>query len=154
MTVTTGGFVAVTLNDVTPVGLCIATDVLFDAKRFLSGFGDNVVLRSKDGALAGPIGRMKRELNTSVGVQKFLDGYKAAIIGNIDRIISAATRYMKIDIRETERVVEGGKDLMGRVANASTFDELAALQPEFKRNVMLPVYGLFIKQSRRDGLVI
>ena len=143
-----------TLNDITPVGLCIATDTLFDAKRFLSGFGDNVVLRSRDEALSGPIGRMKREMNTSAGEQKFLDGYKAAIIGNIDRIISAATRYMKVDIREAERVVEGGKGLMGQVANASSFDELASLQPEFKRKVMLPVYGLFIKQSRRDGMVV
>lgn len=143
-----------TLRDMTPIGLCIATDGLFDAERFRSSFGDNILLRSKDERLSRNISRMKRDMNTLSGEEKFLNGHKAAIVGNIDKIVASVSRYVKFDLRSSEQIVEGGKEIIQQVMNATSFAEIAAIEPDFKRKVMLPVYSLFIKESKRDGLVV
>ena len=77
-----------TLHDITPLGLCIATQNLFDAKRFQQNFCDNMLLRARDKTLEPKIVSLKRELNSSVNQKKFLDGYKVVIADNMDKIFS------------------------------------------------------------------
>lgn len=93
-------------------------------------------------------------MNTLSGEEKFLNGHKAAIVGNIDKIVASVSRYVKFDLRSSEQIVEGGKEIIQQVMNATSFAEIAAIEPDFKRKVMLPVYSLFIKESKRDGLVV
>jgi len=63
---------AVTLNDLTPISLCIATEELFDAKRFLQNFCDNLLLRARDQQLEPLIMSLKHELNNPTAKRSFL----------------------------------------------------------------------------------
>jgi hypothetical protein len=143
-----------TLHDITPVGLCIATQELFDAKRFQQNFCDYLLLRTKDTRLSPPISDLKRELN-SQNQRKFLDGHKAAIISNIDKIMSLVTaRYHSMDMSVSENVILNAKDLILRVMYATTFDDVARLEPIFKSGVTLPVYELFMGSMKRSSSVV
>lgn len=142
-----------TLHDITPVGLCLATQDLFDARRFQSNFCDNILMRSNDVGLQDKIVKVKRELNSFMTEKKFLEGHKAAIVNNIDKIISlVSSRFAEMDLRATENVVLHSKDLMEKVLVAQTFDEISFLHNDFKSNVTLPVYDLFLKQMKRSDV--
>lgn len=142
-----------TLHDIMPVGLCVATQELFDAKRFQQNFCDHILLRTKDSELSPPVSNLKRELN-SQNQKKFLEGHKAAIISNVDKIMSLVTaRYHSMDMRVSENVVQNSKDLILRVMYATTFDDIARLEPMFKSGVTLPVYELFMNSMKRSSVV-
>jgi hypothetical protein len=144
---------ALTLHDITPVGLCIATQELFDAKRFQQNFCDHLILRTKDSELGPSVSNLKRELN-SQNQKKFLEGHRTAIISNIDKIMSLVTaRYHSMDMRVSENVIQNSKDLITRVMYATTFDDIARLEPMFKSGVTLPVYELFMSSMKRSQLV-
>jgi len=142
-----------TLHDVTPIGLCIATQDLFDAKRFQSNFCDNLLLRAKDAKLGSGLTNLKRELNSVVTQKKFLDGHKTAIISNIDKILGlVSSRYAQTDLRATERIISEGKELISKVMFAGSFEEIAALEPVFKSRITLPVYELFVDSIKKSRL--
>lgn len=139
----------VTLQTVAPVGLCIATEDLFDAKRFQQNFCDNLLLRARDRNLEPKIISIKREINSSITQRKFFDGYKAVIINNIDKILSiVSSRYAQIDLRSVEAIIAEGKRLIDKVLNADGFDKITQLESEFKSKITLPVYELFAKSLR------
>jgi hypothetical protein len=140
-----------TIHDITPIGLCIATQDLFDAKRFQSNFCDNLLLRAKDTKLGPSIINLKRELNSKTNQKKFLDGYKAIIISNIDKIIGLASRYAQTNLRATEQIISAGKELMEKVMFADSFEDIAALEPMFKSKITLPVYELFTDYTKNQG---
>lgn len=141
---------ALTPTDLMPVGLCLATQELFDAKRFKTNFCDFLVLRDRDLKFSTKIFEIKRQLNSSVMEKKFLDGHKAAIISNMDKIISlVSSRYASIDARRVERIVESAKNLIYKVLETETFEQVAVLEPEFRSNVTLPVYELFSTSRSR-----
>lgn len=141
---------AVTINDILPIGLCLATEELFDARRFRGNFGDNIVMRSKDPKLSPKMMKLKRELNSMMTEHKFIDGHKTAILGNIDKILSLSSRYANMDLGGVEAIVSNGKVLMEKVIFAESFEDIAKLEPEFKSKIMLPIYSLFIKAMKRD----
>lgn len=144
-----------TLHEITPVGLCIATQDLFDAKRFQQNFCDNLLLRARDKNLEPKIISIKRELNSFATEKKFLEGHKTAIINNIDKIISiVSSRYAAMDIRITQNIIDNGKRLMERVIGADSFEKIAALEPEFKSRITLQVYGLFIQDMKKSKISI
>ncbi len=141
-----------TLHDITPVGLAIATQELFDTRRYQQNFCDHLLLRIKDKDLSPSVSDIKRELNSMQTQKKFLEGHKAAIISNMDKIMSlVAGRYSSMDMRVSEKVVESAKDLVRRVAFATTFEDIARLEPLFKSGVTLPVYELFINYMKRSN---
>lgn len=141
-----------TLHDITPVGLAIATQELFDARRYQQNFCDYILLRAKDKELASTVSDIKRELNSPQNQKKFLEGHKAAIISNMDKIMSLVTgRYSSMDIRISENVINNAKDLIRRMAFATTFDDIARLEPLFKSGVTLPVYELFINYMKKSN---
>lgn len=142
---------AITLHDIMPVGLCIATQELFDARRFRSNFCDTLLLRARDRGLEPKLNALKRELNSLMSENKFLDGHKTAIISNIDKILSlVSSRYLQIDLRVSENVISNGKQLIEKVLNAESFDDISKLEPEFKTKVMLPVYELFAGEMKKS----
>jgi hypothetical protein len=142
-----------TLHDITPVGLCIATQDLFDAKRFRANFGDNLLLRSNDQKLKPKLMNLKRELNSMSTEKKFLDGHKTAIINNIDKILSlVSSRYTQIDLKSVEAIFENGKELIDKVFFATNFDDIARLEPTFKSKITFPVYELFLDQMKRSNV--
>lgn len=143
-----------TLHDITPVGIAIATQELFDARRFKQNFCDHLLLRAKDSMLAPKISDLKRELNSVQNEKKFLEGHKAAIISNMDKIMSLVTaRYSSMDIRVSENVINNSKDIMQRVMYATSFEDIARLEPLFKSGVVLPVYELFMSSMKRNQAV-
>ena len=142
-----------TLHDITPVGLCIVTQELFDAKRFCANFGDNLLLRSDDQKIKPKLMSLKRELNSMATDKKFLDGHKTAIINNIDKILSlVSSRYTQIDLKAVESIFESGKELINKVFFATTFDDIAKLEPVFKTSITFPVYELFLDQMKRSNV--
>jgi hypothetical protein len=144
-----------TLHDVTPIGLCIATQDLFDAKRFQLNFCDNLLLRAKDAKLGPKLTNLKRELNSIVTQKKFLDGHKTAIISNIDKILGLiSSRYIQTDLKSTERIISEGKELIEKVMFANSFEEIAALEPTFKTRITLPVYELFVDSMKKSKQMI
>ncbi|OGI15575.1 hypothetical protein A3K63_01500 [Candidatus Micrarchaeota archaeon RBG_16_49_10] len=141
---------SLTLADITPMGLCLATQDLLDAKRFQSNFCDNLLLRDRDPKIVPLLTGIKRDLNSSVNQGKFLDGHKAAIVSNIDKIIGLVTsRYSQADPKAAEKVIEDAKDMLERVVFSDNFEQLARLEPVFKKEVTLPVYELFMTFMKR-----
>jgi len=119
-----------TLHDITPIGLCIATQDLFD--------------------LGPELTSLKRELNSMGMEREFLNGHKTAIISNIDKILGlVSSRYMKIDFRVAESVFSNGKELIKKVLACETFRDIGRLEPEFKSKITLPVYELFIGYMKK-----
>ena len=145
----------ITLSDITPVGLCIATQELFDTRRYQLNFGDSMILRSRDKQLELWLTPMKRDLTHPTNQKKFLDGHKAAIISNIDRILSlVSSRYATSSLRSVEVVNNDGKNLIRKVLFAENFDQIGVLEPEFKTKIMHPVYQLFINQMKKSNLPV
>ncbi len=133
-----------TIHDLTPISLCLATQELLDAKKFQLSFCDNLVLRLKDERLSESLVRIKRDLNSFLTEKKFFDGYKAVIISNLDKIIGfVSSRYLKVDIKLANEVIESAKEIMEKVLKAKSFQEISALESSFKSKVTLPVYHLF-----------
>jgi hypothetical protein len=143
---------ALTLQDIKPVSLCIATEELFDSKRFRENFCDNLVLKGKDREIEELISPFKREL-IDRDPKKFLEGYKAVIISNIDKILSlVSARYSGIDLKKVEDIVKNGRELIKKVLFASSFEEIGTLEQTFKSKVSLPTYSLFISAMRSSGI--
>jgi len=140
---------ALTIHDLTPISLCIATQELFDAKRYKLNFCDYLLLRARDQKLEPRLVEMKRDLNSILSRERFLDGHKAAIISNIDKIISlVASRCLRADLKVTQEVVANAKELLAKVIHASSFEEIGTLEPDFRRKVTLPVYQLFAREMK------
>ncbi|MEM5878896.1 MAG: hypothetical protein QXU74_00155 [Candidatus Aenigmatarchaeota archaeon] len=140
---------ALTINDLMPISLCIATQELLDAKRFRNNFCDFVLFKYKDLKFTGKIIETKRQLNSSSLEKNFFEGHKTAILSNIDKIISLViSRYASLDARAVERIVESAKEIMGKILAAENFDQLASLEPDFRSKVTLKVYELFTISSR------
>ena len=141
------------MADITPVGLCIATQELFDARRFRQNFADNVLLRMKDRGIEDIVMPFKRELISDMSEKKFLHGHKAVIASNIDKILSLSSRYASINATAVGTIIRDGKELMKKVLFAETFEEIANLESTFKSKINLPMYSLFLEYSKVHKLV-
>ena len=141
------------MQEVIPIGLCIATQDMIDAKRFRQNFADNLILRARDRALEPKITPIKRELNSSIHQKKYLEGHKTAIVNNVDKIIAlVASRYAELDLNLVDSIVYNGKLIIEKVLNADSFDKIAELDPVFKSKIALPVYDLFIRHLKKSKI--
>ncbi len=141
----------VNLNDVMPVGLCQATQELFDVRRFKANFGDFLILRANDKTIGPKVNLLKKDVNSLLTEEKFFEGHKAVIISNIDKILSlVSSRYMQVDMRVAEGVVNNGKQLIEKVMESVSFEDLGRLEPEFKTRITFPVYELFNGYSKNS----
>ena len=143
----------ITMQEVIPIGLCITTQDLMDAKRFQQNFGDNLILRARDKYLEPKLTSIKRELNSQLHQRKYLEGHKTAIINNVDKILAlVSNRYSEIDLNLVHSIVYNGKLIIDKVLNAETFDKIAELEPIFKSKITLPVYDLFIRHLKKSKI--
>lgn len=140
------------MHDTKPIGLCVATQELFDTKRYLLNFCDGLLLRGDDPALKAKLTVVKRQLNAFRTQQKFVEGHKAVITSNIDKIIGLVDRYSKANPNEVEEVKASGKNLMQKVLRTETFDDILKLESEFKSKITLPIYQLFINDLKRSKI--
>jgi len=136
------------MQEIEPIALCLATQKMFD-KRFTSNFGDNIILRDKDDKLEPRLLKMKREMNSGMTEQKYLQGHKMNIVNNIDKIIAMSTRYASQNMRAVENIVSNGKEIMDKVLRADNFDEIGQMESDFKSQIMLPMYSLFNEKSKQ-----
>jgi len=144
---------ALTLNDIKPIGLCITTQELFDTKRFLYNYCDGLILRSKDTNLVNDLTVFKRDLNSLRTQIKYLAGYKAVITSNIEKILGIATsRYSKDEPKMVEQLTVNGKDMIKKILRANNFEDILAMENEFKSKITLPVYELFIKSLKSSKI--
>ncbi|MEM5766290.1 MAG: hypothetical protein QW423_01490 [Candidatus Aenigmatarchaeota archaeon] len=138
-----------TLNDLMPISLCIVTQELLDTKRFRNNFCDFTIFKYKDLKFIGKIIETKRQLNSFSLEKNFLEGHKTIILSNIDKIISlVVSRYVNLDSRVVEKIVEDCKDIMGKILDVENFGQLASLEPEFRSKITLKVYELFAISSK------
>ncbi|MBI2547370.1 MAG: hypothetical protein HYW23_02900 [Candidatus Aenigmarchaeota archaeon] len=141
---------AITMQEVIPLGLCMSTQDLIDAKRFQQNFADNTILRVRDRALEMKITPIKRELNSQTFQKKYLEGHKLVIVNNIDKIMGlVASRYSEIDLNLVDSIIFNGKLIMNKVLNAESFDQIAELDSVFKSKITLPVYDLFVRHLKK-----
>ncbi|MFH1623476.1 MAG: hypothetical protein ABIA12_03130 [Candidatus Aenigmatarchaeota archaeon] len=136
-----------TMQEMEPLALCIVTQQMFD-RSFRTGFCDNTLLRDRDQRMEPDIMRMKREMNSGMTERKYLEGHKASIINNLDRIIALVPRYAKADVHGAEAVAKNGKDIMRNVLAAESFEEISGMDAEFKGKITLAVYELFVRHSK------
>jgi len=138
-----------TMHDILPISLCLATQDLLDTKKFQSSFSDNLILRLKDEELSEDLLMIKRDLNSFLSEERFLDGYKAVIISYIDKIIGLVnSRYIKVDMKLASEVIESAREIIGKVIKAKNFQEISTLESVFKSKVTLPVYHLFLESIK------
>lgn len=143
----------VALADMMPVSLCIATQELFDTKRFAANFGDNLILRAKDKELEPFLIQLKRDLSMTATQKKFLDGHKTAIISNIDKILGfVSARYSSISYKTVESIIKAGKEIIRKVLIADNFDQISKLEPDFKNKITFPTYGLFTDSMKKQRM--
>ncbi|HDJ96752.1 MAG TPA: hypothetical protein ENG45_01625 [Candidatus Aenigmarchaeota archaeon] len=139
----------VTMHEAFPLGLCMVTESMLDAKRFLLNFCDNTIIRDEDQELKSRLKNVKKELNGIRTQPNFFDGYKTVILDNIDKIIGIVkSRFEKIDPKIVGPVVKDGKEIMKKVLNSQSFDDLVPLSNEFKRKITLRVYELYLKSQK------
>ncbi|MEM5815718.1 MAG: hypothetical protein QXL14_01590 [Candidatus Aenigmatarchaeota archaeon] len=138
-----------TLADITPLAFCIQTDDLFDTKNFQSSFGDYLLLRERDSEFEQFIIDLKRKLNIPSTQQDYLEGYKLVLIRNLDKIMSLVEgRYSSIDKKSVDFIISTIKQLIRKILVAEDFQKIQELEPNFRRNVLLQVYSLFIKSIK------
>jgi len=144
-----------TLSEIKPIGLCITTQELLDTKRFLYNFCDSLIMRGKDDQLKNDLIRVKRELNALNSQRKFLEGYKAIITSNIEKILClVSSRYEKIEPDDVRKIKDNGKDLIKKTLNSDNFEQILGLESEFKSKITLPIYELFINELKRSKVNI
>lgn len=144
-----------TLHDIKPIGLCITTQELFDTKRFLLNFCDGLIIRGKDIRLRNELTEIKKKLNTFHTKDRYFNGYKAIITSNIDKILGLlSSRYFKKSPNKVERIIMDGKDLIKEVIKAKSFEDIKALEDEFKKKITLPMYQLFIDDLKEAKIRI
>ena len=139
-----------TIHDIKPMGLCVSTLELFDSRKFLLNYCDGLILRGDDARLAQRLTQFKRELNSFMSQPKYLEGYKAIIANNIDKIIALVEgRYAKTYSADVESVKVHGKKLIEKVLNAMSFDAISMMEGDFKTSIMLPTYRLFVDDMKK-----
>lgn len=140
----------ITMTDMMPVSLCLATHELFDARRYQQNFCDWSLLRARDSQMQDAIWPMKKELGSTQFYPKYIEGHKAVIISNIDKIISLVTgRYASLSVKSVEAISREGKILMRSVLGARSFEDIHLMEPAFKSKILLPVYELFMESNRK-----
>jgi hypothetical protein len=131
----------ITINDLMPFALALATQELLDSKRFRRNFCDNLILGQRE-KLQPQLLNLKRELNLTETGKKFFEGYKITIISNLDKIIGLVSRQLKGDPTTVQKIVESCKSIMEDVLNADNFEKISELEPKFKSEVTLQLFRL------------
>ncbi len=139
-----------TMQEIEPLALCIATQNMFD-RRFISSFGDNVILKDRDPDLERSFLKIKREMSSGMTSEKYLEGHKMNILYNMDKLLVLVSRFVRVDMRNVETIASNLKDIMKRVVEAGSFGEIDTMESMFKSQVTLPIYELYVKQTKGEN---
>lgn len=147
------GSMAITMHDIKPIGLCVTTLELFDTRKFLLNYCEGQLIKGEDRNLVNRISEFRKELSRFQ--LKFLEGYKAIVASNIDKIIALVeARYGKTYSPDVDVVKRSGRRLINTVLNAQGFEMISSLESEFKTNIMQPTYRLFIDEMKKSHIDI
>ncbi len=145
----------ITMNELSPIALCVATADMFDTRRYLLNFADNLTLRIRDRGLERELIPLKRELGTLSAQRKFIDGYKIVLINNIDRILAMVeNRYLNINLKSVQGIIESGKILVSKILISESFESIENLSSTFRNKIMLPTHSLFVESMKRSGVAV
>ena len=136
----------VNISDVEPLAYCVAIRDLLDFERFQKGFGDVIILRYKILDLESDIKKIKNEL--ILNPTKFSQGFKALIIGLLDRLYGIVEKYSVIDYSKTKEIQNSIKKIMRRII-FSDVQDFKFIYEDFAREVFLKVYELFNESLKR-----
>jgi C4-type Zn-finger protein len=137
---------AINISDVEPLAYCIAIRDLLDFERFQKGFGDVIILRYKVSDLESDIKKIKNEL--SLNPTKFSQGFKALIIGLLDKLYGIVEKYSAIDYSKTKEVQNSIKKIMRRII-FSDVQDFKFIYEDFVREIFLKVYEMFNESLKR-----
>ncbi len=136
----------INISDLEPLAYCIAIRDLLDFERFQKGFGDVIILRYKVSDLESDIKKIKNELISNQ--TKFSYGFKALIIGLLDKLYGIVEKYSTIDYSKTKEVQNSIKKIMRRII-FSDVQDFKFIYEDFVREVFLKVYELFNESLKR-----
>ena len=136
----------INIADIEPLAYCIAIRDLLDFERFQKGFGDVIILRYKISELESDIKKIKSELISNQ--QKFSPGFKALIIGLLDKLYGIVEKYSTIDYSKTKEIQSSIKKIIRRIIYSNS-EDFKYIYEDFAREVFLKVYELFNESLKR-----
>lgn len=135
--------VNINIGDLEPIAYCIVIREVLDSKRFLKGFGDNVLLKFPIKEIEENIKKIRKELLSEIENKKHFVGIKTLLLDLLDRILAMSNRYNSINYALASEVQNSIKKIMKNITYADNFNDLEKLYEEFNRNVFLNMYKLF-----------
>ncbi|MFH7903009.1 MAG: hypothetical protein QXQ19_00880 [Candidatus Aenigmatarchaeota archaeon] len=135
--------VNINIGDLEPIAYCIVIREVLDSKRFLKGFGDNVLLKFPIKEIEENIKKIRKELLSEIENKKHFVGIKTLLLDLLDRILAMSNRYNSINYALASEVQNSIKKIMKNITYADNFNDLERLYEEFNRNVFLNMYKLF-----------
>jgi hypothetical protein len=136
----------INVSDVEPLAYCIAIRDLLDFERFQKSFGDVIILRYKISDLESDVKKIKNELISNP--TKFSQGFKALIIGLLDKLYGIVEKYSAIDYSKTKEIQNSIKKIMKRIF-FSDVQDFKFIYEDFVREVFLKIYELFNENLKR-----
>lgn len=135
--------VNINIGDLEPIAYCIVIREVLDSKRFLKGFGDNVLLKFPIKEIEENIKKIRKELLSEIENKKHFVGIKTLLLDLLDRILAMSNRYNSINYALASEIQNSIKKIMKNITYADNFNDLERLYEEFNRNVFLNMYKLF-----------
>ncbi|MEM5831028.1 MAG: hypothetical protein QXO40_02400 [Candidatus Aenigmatarchaeota archaeon] len=135
--------VNINIGDLEPIAYCIVIREVLDSKRFLKGFGDNVLLKFPIKEIEENIKKIRKELLSEIENKKHFVGIKTLLVDLLDRILAMSNRYNSINYALASEIQNSIKKIMKNITYADNFNDLERLYEEFNRNVFLNMYKLF-----------
>ncbi|MEM5820043.1 MAG: hypothetical protein QW678_00095 [Candidatus Aenigmatarchaeota archaeon] len=135
--------VNINIGDLEPIAYCIVIREVLDSKRFLKGFGDNVLLKFPIKEIEENIKKIRKELLSEIENKKHFVGIKTLLLDLLDRILAMSNRYNSINYALASEVQNSIKKIMKNITYADNFNDLEKLYEEFNRSVFLNMYKLF-----------
>lgn len=135
--------VNINIGDLEPIAYCIVIREVLDSKRFLKGFGDNVLLKFPIKEIEENIKKIRKELLSEIENKKHFVGIKTLLLDLLDRILAMSNRYNSINYALASEIQNSIKKIMKNITYADNFNDLEKLYEEFNRSVFLNMYKLF-----------
>ncbi|MEM0476759.1 MAG: hypothetical protein QW367_03990 [Candidatus Aenigmatarchaeota archaeon] len=135
--------VNINIGDLEPIAYCIVIREVLDSKRFLKGFGDNVLLKFPIKEIEENIKKIRKELLSEIENKKHFVGIKTLLLDLLDRILAMSSRYNSINYALASEIQNSIKKIMKNITYADNFNDLEKLYEEFNRSVFLNMYKLF-----------
>lgn len=138
------------MTELKPLAFAMVIYDMLDTKE-VKLVGDAIILKYKDPFMEKEFQRIRKELMLSSTSNKYLDGFKLALLYNLDKLLPlVASRYKSLDPARTQEIQVRIKEMMRKViTNVVDVNDFDRLKDDFKKHVLLPIYQLFNDSRRR-----